>query len=151
MLRYDRAVSSEARYEVNKPEVVDESVDGEVLIVHLGTGAYFSARGAGDVAWQLIASGATSETVASVLGAKDGGAATCEGVDGFVGRLLEEGLIRPRTAEPKPAPVFATVPAGEPLLEKFTDMQDLLLLDPIHDVEEEGWPNAKPLAGTSPA
>jgi hypothetical protein len=27
-----------------------------------------------------------------------------------------------------------------PVLSRYTDMQDLLLLDPIHDVDETGWP-----------
>ncbi|MEH2419971.1 MAG: PqqD family protein [Nostoc sp.] len=27
-----------------------------------------------------------------------------------------------------------------PSLKKYTDMQDLLLLDPIHDVDDAGWP-----------
>ena len=27
-----------------------------------------------------------------------------------------------------------------PVLNKYTDMQDLLLIDPIHDVEAHGWP-----------
>ena len=27
-----------------------------------------------------------------------------------------------------------------PQLHKYTDMQELLLLDPIHDVDQEGWP-----------
>jgi hypothetical protein len=30
-----------------------------------------------------------------------------------------------------------------PILEKYVDMQDLLLLDPIHEVDERGWPNVK--------
>jgi hypothetical protein len=29
-----------------------------------------------------------------------------------------------------------------PVLNKYTDMQDLLLLDPIHEVDERGWPNS---------
>jgi hypothetical protein len=36
-------------------------------------------------------------------------------------------------------PVF-----GQPVLEKFTDMADLLLLDPIHEVGEAGWPQRAP-------
>ena len=31
-----------------------------------------------------------------------------------------------------------------PLLQKFTDMQALLLLDPIHEVDSAGWPQPKP-------
>ena len=101
----------DSRYEVNKPDVVDESVDGEVLIVHLGTGAYYSSRGVGDAAWQLIAAGSTA--------------------------LETSGLLQAA------GPAVTVVP-GEPVLEKYTDMQELLLLDPIHDVEEAGWPKAKP-------
>jgi hypothetical protein len=28
-----------------------------------------------------------------------------------------------------------------PILEKFTDLATMLLLDPVHDVNEEGWPH----------
>ena len=36
-------------------------------------------------------------------------------------------------------------PLAAPVLNKYSDMQDLLLLDPIHDVDEEaGWPTNKP-------
>jgi hypothetical protein len=31
-----------------------------------------------------------------------------------------------------------------PVLNKYTDMQDLLLLDPIHEVDATGWPSTKP-------
>ena len=36
-----------------------------------------------------------------------------------------------------------------PVLQKYTDMEDLLLLDPIHDVDEAGWPARKqPVEGS---
>jgi hypothetical protein len=34
-------------------------------------------------------------------------------------------------------------PFEMPKLSKYTDMEDLLALDPIHEVDEMGWPNAK--------
>jgi hypothetical protein len=30
------------------------------------------------------------------------------------------------------------------LLNKYSDMQELLLLDPIHDVDDAGWPKPNP-------
>ena len=36
------------------------------------------------------------------------------------------------------------LPFAAPVLHKYTDMEDLLLLDPIHDVDESGWPNTNP-------
>jgi hypothetical protein len=32
---------------------------------------------------------------------------------------------------------------SRPILTKYTDMKELLLLDPIHEVDETGWPNPK--------
>jgi hypothetical protein len=65
-------------------------------------------------------------------------------VAGLVEQLLAEGLV----VEDADAPVGASPPAPPadalepPALEKFTDMQDLILLDPVHEVDERGWPHA---------
>ncbi len=130
-------MTADARYEVNKPDVVDESVDGEVLIVHLGTGAYYSSRGAGDVAWRLLSAGKSVAEAATSHGLET------EALNSFVAQLVAEDLVRARTSAPSDVPDLAPV-AGVPTLEKYTDMQELLLLDPIHDVEEAGWPKARP-------
>jgi hypothetical protein len=37
-----------------------------------------------------------------------------------------------------------------PTLEHYTDMEYFLLLDPIHEVDESGWPHA-PAAGAGDA
>ncbi len=139
-------MTNEQRYEVNKPEVVDESVDGEVLIVHLGTGNYYSARGSGEAIWQLFAGG---NTVGEIVASINGGAPPAEAraaVEHFLGTLQQEELVRPRRAASPPVASAEPLPAfTSPLLEKYTDMQELLLLDPIHDVDDEtGWPGTKP-------
>ena len=53
--------------------------------------------------------------------------------------------------EVAPAPVTTqTTASGEtspfvtPTLSRYTEMQDLLLLDPIHDVDDSGWPRRAP-------
>ena len=61
-------------------------------------------------------------------------------------------LVLPETAAPNAAhetlaatePIDSRLPFVNPTLTKFTDMQDLLLLDPIHEVDEMGWPHPKP-------
>ncbi len=127
------------RYEVNRPDVVDESVDGEVLIVHLGTGTYYSSRGAGDAAWQMLASGRTPAEAATPLGQSE------QALQQFLAQLVAEDLLRPRSGDVSDIAELQPV-AGPLLLEKYTDMQELLLLDPIHDVEQQGWPAAKEAA-----
>ncbi len=44
-------------------------------------------------------------------------------------------------AQPLADPEPATRDYEEPKLGKHTDMQELLLLDPVHEVGETGWPN----------
>ena len=59
--------------------------------------------------------------------------------------LQEEGLIVPDEITGKPV-VGQTggqavkTPFVRPVLQKFTDMQDILLLDPIHEANDMGWP-----------
>jgi hypothetical protein len=64
--------------------------------------------------------------------------------------LVAEGLIIPIDDQGADAvdagSPRAILQAGErrpfvsPVFEKFTDMADLILLDPIHDVGDRGWP-----------
>ncbi|TMI76502.1 MAG: PqqD family protein [Bacillati bacterium ANGP1] len=75
----------------------------------------------------------------------------------FLDELQREGLIVPDQADTdekerpgrtaagpeRPLPRFET-----PVLHKYSDMQDLLLLDPIHDVDDAGWPMLKSNADT---
>jgi hypothetical protein len=54
-----------------------------------------------------------------------------------------------RFSQPVPTEMISQTPANQPdtavllppALEKFTNMQDILLLDPIHDVSDMGWPH----------
>jgi hypothetical protein len=152
---------STTRYVVRSPAVVHEVIDGEAVIINLESGAYFSADGAGAVAWQRIAGGASPADLALTLAERyDGGAdAIGEAVTRFVDSLRREGLIRPAEPGddlPVPSPVAQPPltgpgPVGQPSaaarpglngleLRIFTDLQELLLLDPIHDVDEIGWP-----------
>ncbi len=59
-------------------------------------------------------------------------------------QLLEEGLIvaaAPSTQAVSVGADFIETPKPSKLA-KYADMQDLLALDPIHEVDEEGWPEA---------
>ena len=144
---------STARWVLRSPAVVHEVIDGEAVIINLESGAYFSADGAGAVAWQLVAGGASAADLATMLADRYEGeaAAIAEAATRFVDLLQREGLIRPaRDGDadgpgPAPAPPAGAKPALAGLeLRVFTDLQELLLLDPIHDVDETGWPALPP-------
>ena len=136
------------RFKINKPAVVSEVLDGEAVIIHLDKGAYYSFDKEGGEIWGLIERKASvEEIIASIL-------SRCEGdeqqirseVVRLVEELHQEELIVPEldASEPLERTVTAErerIPFEVPTLSKFTDMQDFLMVDPIHEVDESGWPN----------
>ncbi len=137
--------------QVNRPEVVMESFEGEVILVQMKTGNYYSLQGSGQVIWDLIERGRSVEEIGDWL------VANCEGdaeeircaLRNLVNDLTGEGLITPSQgtsasgAQDTLPPRESRQPFAAPVLERYTDMQELLLLDPIHDVDESGWPARK--------
>ncbi len=140
-------------YAITKPEIIREQFDEEVVIVDLDTGSYYSLSGAGGEVWSAIESGTSTARIVQQLIASYEADAT--EIEASLGRLLEElqteGLITPQAtanqseAEAQlPAEIDSKQEWQAPLLQKFTDMQALLLLDPIHEVDSTGWPQPKP-------
>jgi hypothetical protein len=65
----------------------------------------------------------------------------------FIGELSNEKLIITAAdgvtgSATVPFAGGAQKPFDPPRMQKFTDIQELLLVDPVHDVEESGWPVA---------
>jgi hypothetical protein len=138
------------RYRVDEPRILAEEVSGEILAIDNRTGAYASITGSGVAIWNLVTAGytpaETSEALAAHVEAElDEIRAT---VLAFVDRLVAAELI---VAAERPAP-DATArlvgdgpePFDEPKLDVYTDMEALLLFDPIHEVEEQGWSEIEP-------
>lgn len=140
------------RYRVNAPKVIHETLDGETVIVNLDSGAYYSLEQAARAAWLAFAAGATLAETAEHL-AKEfcGQRAAIEAETGvFLADLIKEGLLVP--GEITVAPILGETEKGRPaykapVLGKYTDMQELLLQDPVHEVDAAaGWPHPKPQA-----
>lgn len=141
--------ASSARYRVNTPNVTHQVIDGEAIMINLDKGHYYSLEGAGAEIWTLLGSNATAEEIAAALevrhGESPGRIATA--VSALIQQLRDEELIVPcqqAAAEPATLPDATQGRAFEPpILNKYVDMEDLLLLDPIHEVDDAGWPLAR--------
>lgn len=131
----------------NTPLVVFETLDDETIIMHHGTGYYFNTVGSGTVIWQALESGASLAAVAdSLAGAFMIEPREAEAVArDFVDVLAQHGLIRDIPDAPPLQPIGSPVrrPFELPVLGVHTDLADMLLLDPIHEVDDAGWPAAR--------
>lgn len=137
-------------YRVNRPDVVMESFEGELVLVHMKSGNYYSLQGSAPMIWELIDRGTSLEDIGDRLVARhpDDAAEIRRSARDLVEELVAESLLVPLASAPtpsdkKPGPLDSDAPFVLPVLERYTDMQELLLLDPIHDVDETGWPRRK--------
>ena len=135
---------------VNRPAVVSEVIDGELVVMNLATGNYFSSSGSGAALWASLEVGSAAEGLAAALVRRyriDAGTAAAD-VECFLERLRAESLVRESSADDAVAATAVSPAADEPYeapqMHVYSDMRDLLMLDPIHDVAEEGWPSRPP-------
>jgi len=150
-------VTHSLRYKIHVPHIIHEIFDDqEAAIINLKSGNYYSLNPIGTYIWTQIESGTTmGEIVEDIVSRYVGslGDIITE-VDKFVHQLCAEELI---VAEHDAAGDTSSqrggtgsagdgskIPFSPPVLERYHDMQELLLLDPIHEVDETGWPHSKP-------
>lgn len=99
---------------------ISDTIGTDTIVINIDSGAYYSLTPAGAKAWSTAVSGA--ELAGEELKAAQ--------------TLCSEGLLQsegPCVAGLDPSLVF----------EKYTDMESLLIADPIHEVDEQGWPKLK--------
>jgi len=131
-------------FSTSVPMLISRQFGDEVVLANYESGIYYNLGGTGAQIWLGLAAGKTVDEIVGQLAS--GAASELSTVDGnvrsFVDRLLTEGIIvradRAIVADewsPTLRDGFAA-----PVLERFDDLRDLLLLDPIHDVGEAGWP-----------
>lgn len=142
------------RFQVNTPDIVHELIDGEAIIINMEKGHYFSLRSTGAEIWKgVVERESINEIVHKLsiqynMGSKD----IEQAVTNMVSQLQEEKLITPVMTEVRTKNTLSEddqvtsdlqkTRFETPVLEKYTDMEALLMLDPIHEVDETGWPNS---------
>jgi hypothetical protein len=138
-------------YRLRDANIVSEIIDEEAIVMDLNSGSYFSAEGAGAVIWDGMVCGfEVAQIKQRVLQsfALDSARLDADFED-FAAALVANKLVEVAdTAAPPSVDWSMPLPRHKrgyqsPVLNRYDDMQDLTLLDPIHDVEETGWPNRK--------
>ena len=139
-------MTGDLHYTIDPNRVVHETIDGETILIDLETGTYYSLTGSGSEIWALLLAGHSQAGAVAEMAhryASDPQPVT-DLTTALIERLTATGLLS-ETAGPAPGPA-PPPPAREgfaaPVLEAFTDMQQFLVLDPIHEVQDSGWPHA---------
>ncbi len=143
----DAEMEFASSYEICSPSVIAEDFDGDIVILNLDDGRYFNLRGAGPNVWNTLMAGATAQSIVDSVGQSRPD--WVDSTNRFLCRLHELKLIRTVSAVAATTvamPIdWNSLPAGDqPEIEVFDDLAQLILADPIHDVDAEaGWPMRK--------
>ena len=125
-------------FKLNTPSVIFDSVDSEVLIINLKVGHYFRLREDSSALWTLIMGGNTLAEIFEFLSIPE---SQHEGILKFVQELVSLDLIIEIEKIQSPQINSQSLDCRNLIIEKFTDLEDILGLDPIHEVDaSKGWP-----------
>ena len=134
-------------FRINTPSVVYERFDHELVAIQMGTGAYHSMVGVAADAFDLLSEEATAAELADALAVRYAATSSeiLAALDPFLEQLQMQELIAPVETRKSRSRLRilgneSGLPFVAPSLEAFQDLEGLLLLDPIHEVAEEGWP-----------
>lgn len=146
-------MSTGACFSVNSPQVISEHIDGEEIILNFESGTYYSLNPCGRVIWRGLQDGLDQQALQALLTQRfpQNVAQAVPDLESLIDQLQREQLIVPVRSDGASAAAASEALAAmasyeSPRLEKYTDLQNLLLLDPIHDVDATGWPR-HPQAG----
>lgn len=131
---------------INSPSVIFDVQGGETVIIDLTSGKYFRLDSASTEMWGRFA---TPTAPTALLASCTTAEALEPELETIVSDLVGRGLLR-RADRPVDGGAETMVrPSWEFrgfTLEEFTDLEDILGLDPIHEVDpEKGWPHAAPV------
>ena len=144
-------MSGNTEWQIKDESVSSERLDGETILINFDTGQYFSFQGASaDVLW-LVQAGIPRQEWPSLLQAAFNGLEwntdRDNEVDAFLLGLAEVGVIEPAAsadAGPEILPTdYERGAWSAPSIFANDDLADLLIIDPIHDSSEDGWPQAR--------
>lgn len=143
---------AEERFAIS-PQLMHETIEGETIMINSVTGNYYSLDRVGSDIWHGIELSASIGEIVIFLDARY--EAPRDDIEsavlGFVAELEREDLVVRDAARhgsihlsSAGAPMTVATAFRPPKLEKHTDMQDLILLDPVHEVDtQRGWPHVQ--------
>lgn len=136
-----------------KPESISaERLDGEVIAIDFTSGKYFSFLGpAAEVMWLLqneISREHWFPVVSQVFKSPPSEEDFNVEMEDFLGQLLALGVIEPSSgltgARTLPPDDCVRGDWSAPLFTLNDDLAELLVIDPIHETGDDGWPATKP-------
>lgn len=123
--------------------VFAEEFDGETVLIDVENGLYFSLAGAAADLWRSFTPAREPETVVAAMTSSLQGADP-KALQELIAQMQAHGLLgsAPSVDSTTLAPlVFAASNFQTPVMQVFSDLAELIVIDPVHEVDAAGgWP-----------
>lgn len=131
-------------YKLNDSEMFSDITDNIAVVINAQTGVYYGMNAAGTLVYKYITEGADIKDIKNHLKNIPQAPADMDlKVDSFIKELLDKNIIVPGDTVALNFSIDASILAQDNFelkVGEYLDAQELLLADPIHDVEKEkGW------------
>ena len=134
-------------YRINDEKMFFDIADGQAVVINFVTGMYYGTSTLGSAVLDKLVNGASVEKILTALNAADGCPSDISAkLDAFIKALSDKEIIVSGDTDDQDVNFdkAAFADGFDMTLDEFAEVQDLLLADPIHDVDvEEGWPVKK--------
>ena len=135
-------------YRLNEEKMFYDIADGVAIVIDFTTGMYYGMSTLGSAILDRLLKGVSTGCILTALKkAPDCPMDMEERLNTFIGELtVKDMLISGETNDDEAVPFDAqTFSDGFDLtLDEFAEVQDLIMADPIHEVDvEQGWPKLK--------
>lgn len=132
-------------YKLNEEKMFYDIADGQAVVINYVTGMYYGTSSLGSVILDRLVHGNAPDKICIAVEALPGCPEDFRTeIDSFIAKLQEKEILISGD----------TLPGGEETidgniledgfvltLDEFSEVQDLILADPVHDVDvEKGWP-----------
>lgn len=132
-------------YQINAEKMFFDIADGQAVVINFLSGIYYGTTALGSVVLERLVNGKAPEKIAGAVKALPGCPEDFDSrLSDFVAKLQEKEILLDGETSPggdEDIGDAALVDGFALTLDEFSEVQDLILADPVHDVDvEQGWP-----------
>lgn len=133
-----------ATYVLNEAKMFSDIADGVAIVINSETGIYYGMNNFGTTVFENILEGASTEDVVAAIKVLPNAPEDAEArVQAFVKELLAFGILLQGATAGASVNLDAEAARTDQFsmtVQEFSDAQELLLADPIHEVKNDtGW------------
>lgn len=131
-------------FQLKSPPTIMEIIDGEAILINGEKGTYYNLSPQATLILESILDGCNLEELFTFNNLES---KVCQHINAIINKLISEDiLIEIGNTNKNASPIKINIKNCEEdiIFTIYEDMQDMLALDPIHEVDEViGWPTKK--------